>query len=40
VDADGRLLAFSVVADQARNTVRAEAALDRVAAAIAACGCS
>jgi serine-type D-Ala-D-Ala carboxypeptidase/endopeptidase (penicillin-binding protein 4) len=40
VDADGRLLAFAVVADDARNTFRAEDALDRVAAAIAACGCS
>jgi D-alanyl-D-alanine carboxypeptidase/D-alanyl-D-alanine-endopeptidase (penicillin-binding protein 4) len=39
VDDDGRLLAFAVVADDAGNTFRAEDALDRVAAAIAACGC-
>ena len=39
VDADGRLLAFAVVADAAGNTFQAEAALDRVAAAIASCGC-
>jgi D-alanyl-D-alanine carboxypeptidase/D-alanyl-D-alanine-endopeptidase (penicillin-binding protein 4) len=40
VDADGRLLAFAVVADAAGNTFQAEDALDRVAAAIASCGCS
>lgn len=41
VDADGRLLAFSVIADNTvgQSRVATEAALDRVAAAIAACGC-
>jgi serine-type D-Ala-D-Ala carboxypeptidase/endopeptidase (penicillin-binding protein 4) len=39
VDADGRLLAFSIVADATANLLRAEYALDRVAAAIASCGC-
>ena len=39
VDADGRLLAFAAVADATTNRVRAEGALDRLAAAIAACGC-
>jgi len=39
VDADGRLLAFALVADAAGNTAQAQAALDRVAAAIASCGC-
>ena len=39
VDADGRLLAFAVVADATDNRVRAEGALDRVAAGIASCGC-
>jgi D-alanyl-D-alanine carboxypeptidase/D-alanyl-D-alanine-endopeptidase (penicillin-binding protein 4) len=39
VDADGRLLAFSVMVDAASSTVAARAALDRVAAALAACGC-
>jgi serine-type D-Ala-D-Ala carboxypeptidase/endopeptidase (penicillin-binding protein 4) len=40
VDADGRLLAFSMVTNGAANTLAAQFALDRVAAAIAACGCS
>ena len=42
VDADGRLLAFSVIADATGgvNLRATEAALDRVAAAIANCGCS
>ncbi|MGE5831106.1 MAG: D-alanyl-D-alanine carboxypeptidase/D-alanyl-D-alanine-endopeptidase [Micromonosporaceae bacterium] len=40
VDADGRLLAFSIVTNGAANTLAAQFALDRVAAAIAACGCS
>jgi D-alanyl-D-alanine carboxypeptidase/D-alanyl-D-alanine-endopeptidase (penicillin-binding protein 4) len=39
VDADGRLLAFSIMADQADEQA-GKAALDRVAAAIAGCGCS
>jgi D-alanyl-D-alanine carboxypeptidase/D-alanyl-D-alanine-endopeptidase (penicillin-binding protein 4) len=39
VDADGRLLAFAVVADATGNNFAAEGALDRVAAAIASCGC-
>ena len=39
VDADGRLLTFAVVADATNNRVRAEGALDRLAAGIAACGC-
>jgi D-alanyl-D-alanine carboxypeptidase/D-alanyl-D-alanine-endopeptidase (penicillin-binding protein 4) len=39
VDKDGRLLAFAVVADITNNTPRAEGALDRLAAAIASCGC-
>ena len=39
VDVDGRLLAFSVVADATPKSAPAEAALDRVAAAIAGCGC-
>jgi D-alanyl-D-alanine carboxypeptidase/D-alanyl-D-alanine-endopeptidase (penicillin-binding protein 4) len=40
VDADGRLLAFSVVADSTPKSAPAEAALDRVAAAVAGCGCA
>lgn len=40
VTADGRLLAFAVLADQSGNEAAAEAALDDVAAALAACGCS
>ncbi len=39
VDADGRLLSFAVVANGTTAASQAEAALDRVAAAIAACGC-
>jgi D-alanyl-D-alanine carboxypeptidase/D-alanyl-D-alanine-endopeptidase (penicillin-binding protein 4) len=39
VDRDGRLLAFAVVADRAPYYLTAEAALDRVAARIAGCGC-
>ncbi|WNV76234.1 D-alanyl-D-alanine carboxypeptidase/D-alanyl-D-alanine-endopeptidase [Geodermatophilus sp. DSM 44513] len=40
VTADGRLLAFAVVADSApADRTAAEAALDDVAAALAACGC-
>ena len=39
VDANGRLLAFSVVADATSKSGAAEAALDRIAAAIASCGC-
>jgi D-alanyl-D-alanine carboxypeptidase/D-alanyl-D-alanine-endopeptidase (penicillin-binding protein 4) len=41
VDADGRLLAFSVLADQTPGATpdAAENALDRVAAAVAGCGC-
>jgi serine-type D-Ala-D-Ala carboxypeptidase/endopeptidase (penicillin-binding protein 4) len=40
VDADGRLLAFSIVADATPKSGPAEAALDRIAAAIASCGCA
>lgn len=40
VTAEGRLLAFAVVADQSGSEAAAEAALDDVAAALAACGCS
>jgi D-alanyl-D-alanine carboxypeptidase/D-alanyl-D-alanine-endopeptidase (penicillin-binding protein 4) len=40
VDADGRLLAFSIVTNGATNTFAAQNALDRIAAAIASCGCS
>jgi D-alanyl-D-alanine carboxypeptidase/D-alanyl-D-alanine-endopeptidase (penicillin-binding protein 4) len=39
VDRDGRLLAFSMVADAVSDPPRALQALDRVAAAIANCGC-
>ncbi|MBN9619596.1 MAG: D-alanyl-D-alanine carboxypeptidase/D-alanyl-D-alanine-endopeptidase, partial [Actinobacteria bacterium] len=38
-DHDGRLLVFAVVADQAPDTPDAEAALDRIATQLAACGC-
>jgi D-alanyl-D-alanine carboxypeptidase/D-alanyl-D-alanine-endopeptidase (penicillin-binding protein 4) len=42
-DADGRLLAFAVMADRvgatAADTSAAEAAIDRVAATLASCGC-
>jgi serine-type D-Ala-D-Ala carboxypeptidase/endopeptidase (penicillin-binding protein 4) len=40
VDLNGRLLAFSIIADAAPVTDPAEAALDRIAAAIAQCGCA
>jgi D-alanyl-D-alanine carboxypeptidase/D-alanyl-D-alanine-endopeptidase (penicillin-binding protein 4) len=40
VDGDGRLLAFSIVADATPKSEPAEAAIDRVAATVAACGCS
>ncbi|GAA3274920.1 hypothetical protein GCM10020218_021260 [Dactylosporangium vinaceum] len=39
VDADGRTLAFAFMADQTTNADQAVVALDRVAAALAACGC-
>lgn len=39
VDADGRTLAFAFMADQTTNGAQAVIALDRVAAALAACGC-
>jgi len=39
VDADGRTLAFAFMADQTTNANQAVTALDRVAAALAACGC-
>ncbi|GAA2377994.1 D-alanyl-D-alanine carboxypeptidase/D-alanyl-D-alanine endopeptidase [Dactylosporangium salmoneum] len=39
VDADGRTLAFAFMADQTTNGGQAVIALDRVAAALAACGC-
>ncbi|MEV6926912.1 D-alanyl-D-alanine carboxypeptidase/D-alanyl-D-alanine-endopeptidase [Dactylosporangium sp. NPDC051485] len=39
VDADGRTLAFAFMADQTTNGPQAVIALDRVAAALAACGC-
>jgi D-alanyl-D-alanine carboxypeptidase/D-alanyl-D-alanine-endopeptidase (penicillin-binding protein 4) len=39
VTLDGRLLAFAVVADGSPSEEAAEAALDDVAAALAACGC-
>ncbi len=42
-DADGRLLAFAVMADRvgrtAADTAAAEAAIDRIAATLAGCGC-
>jgi D-alanyl-D-alanine carboxypeptidase/D-alanyl-D-alanine-endopeptidase (penicillin-binding protein 4) len=38
-DSDGRLLAFAFVADRVPSTPEAEAALDRIAAALSACGC-
>ncbi|MDG6100728.1 D-alanyl-D-alanine carboxypeptidase/D-alanyl-D-alanine endopeptidase [Dactylosporangium aurantiacum] len=39
VDADGRTLAFAFMADQTTDGPKAVVALDRVAAALAACGC-
>jgi D-alanyl-D-alanine carboxypeptidase/D-alanyl-D-alanine-endopeptidase (penicillin-binding protein 4) len=39
VTTDGRLLAFAVVADSSGSDAAAEAGLDQVAAALAACGC-
>jgi D-alanyl-D-alanine carboxypeptidase/D-alanyl-D-alanine-endopeptidase (penicillin-binding protein 4) len=39
VTADGRLLAFAVVADGSANEAAAEEALDDVAAVLAGCGC-
>jgi D-alanyl-D-alanine carboxypeptidase len=38
-DADGRLLVFAFMADKAPSPEAAEAALDRLAATVAACGC-
>jgi D-alanyl-D-alanine carboxypeptidase/D-alanyl-D-alanine-endopeptidase (penicillin-binding protein 4) len=41
VDADGRLLVFAFMADRvpAGGTLAARAAMDRVGAALTACGC-
>jgi D-alanyl-D-alanine carboxypeptidase/D-alanyl-D-alanine-endopeptidase (penicillin-binding protein 4) len=39
VTADGRLLAFAVIADGSGSEIAAESALDDVAAALAGCGC-
>jgi D-alanyl-D-alanine carboxypeptidase/D-alanyl-D-alanine-endopeptidase (penicillin-binding protein 4) len=39
VDADGRLLVFALVANGTKNAGAAEAGLDRLAAAVASCGC-
>ena len=39
VDADGRTLAFAFMADRTGNFIQATQALDRIAAALAACGC-
>ncbi len=39
VTAEGRLLAFAVIADESGGEARAEAALDGFAAALATCGC-
>ena len=39
VTADGRLLAFAVIADGSGSDAAAEGALDDVAAALAGCGC-
>ncbi|TAK70177.1 MAG: D-alanyl-D-alanine carboxypeptidase/D-alanyl-D-alanine-endopeptidase [Actinomycetota bacterium] len=38
-DADGRLLVFAVLTDRVRDPASAPAALDRIASAIAGCGC-
>ncbi len=40
VTLEGRLLAFAVIADESGSEAGAEAALDAVAAGLAACGCS
>ena len=40
VDADGRLLAFAFLAADTTDAVAAQAALDRMATALAACGCA
>ncbi len=39
LDADGRLLAFAVMADQVPSSIPARQALDRVASTLAGCGC-
>jgi D-alanyl-D-alanine carboxypeptidase/D-alanyl-D-alanine-endopeptidase (penicillin-binding protein 4) len=39
VDVDGRLLVFAAMADKVSSTTAARAALDRVAATLAGCGC-
>ena len=39
VDSDGRLLVFAAMADGVKSTTAARAALDRLASALAACGC-
>ncbi|WP_284302428.1 D-alanyl-D-alanine carboxypeptidase/D-alanyl-D-alanine-endopeptidase [Mobilicoccus caccae] len=39
VDADGRLLVYAVLVDRAGGTPEARAALDRLVATLAACGC-
>jgi len=39
VDADGRLLAFAFMSDETTDVDSSRAALDRAAAALAACGC-
>jgi D-alanyl-D-alanine carboxypeptidase/D-alanyl-D-alanine-endopeptidase (penicillin-binding protein 4) len=39
VDADGRLLAFAFMSDATTDVDSSRAALDRAAAALAACGC-
>ncbi len=39
VDADGRLLAFAVMADRVPASVPGRAAADRVVAVLAGCGC-
>ncbi|MEW1646313.1 D-alanyl-D-alanine carboxypeptidase/D-alanyl-D-alanine-endopeptidase [Streptomyces sp. NPDC091219] len=40
VDKDGQLLAFAFMASDTTNTLEAQAALDRTATALSACGCS
>ncbi|MBT8225114.1 MAG: D-alanyl-D-alanine carboxypeptidase/D-alanyl-D-alanine-endopeptidase [Dactylosporangium sp.] len=39
VDADGRLLAFAMIADATGDTTAAQQSLDRLVVAVAACGC-